>query len=57
MAEIVRANTLASVGEIISNVKIEAAREFGDYEELFNEIADELGTFHTLGLKVDTIES
>ena len=47
-AEIVRANPAASVGKAISKVKIEAAREFGDNEELFNEIADELGTFHAL---------
>ena len=33
-------------------MKIEPARELGDNEELFNEIADELGTFHALELRL-----
>ena len=33
-------------------MKIEAAKEFGDNEELFIEIADELGTFYALELRL-----
>ena len=52
MAEIVRNNPAAPVGEAISTIKIEAAQEYGDDDDRFNDITDALGSHHALTLKL-----
>ena len=52
MAELVRKDPAAPVGEAISTIKIEAAQEYGDDDDKFLEITDALGGHHALEQKL-----
>ena len=52
MADLVRKDPVAPVGDAIRSIKLEAAEEFGDDEELLNEIVDSLGSFHSMELRL-----
>ena len=52
MAEIVRSNPVEPVGEAIKAVKLQAAEEFGDDDDKFNEIVAALGSHHALELRM-----
>ena len=52
MAEIVRKDPAAPVGTAIQTVKVEAAEEYGDDEDTFDEIVDSLGSYHALELRM-----
>ena len=45
MVEHVRRDPAAPVGEAIRSVKLEAAAEYGENEDVFNEFVDALGSF------------
>ena len=52
MVEIVKNDPAAPVGDAIKAVKIEAANEYRNDDDEFNEIIDALGTHHALELKL-----
>ena len=52
MAEMVRMSPVEPVGEAIKAVKLQAAEEFGDDDDKFNEIVAALGTHHALELRL-----
>ena len=52
MADIVRMNPVEPVGEAIKAVKLQAADEFGQNEDTFNELVDALGSHHALELRL-----
>ena len=52
MAELVKKDPVAPVGEAIRAVKLQAAEEYAEDEDLFNEIVSSLGTFHGMELRL-----
>ena len=52
MEELVQKDPVAPVGDAIRAVKLEAAEEYAGNDDLFNEIVDSLGSFHSLELRL-----
>ena len=52
MAELVKKNPAAPVGQAIKAIKVASAEEFGDDEDMFNDIIESLGSHHALEQKL-----